>query len=228
MKQSRTQKHVRRESTGRPHDAATARDGKSAWRTPQRHASDRSQARLRQILNKQQRILRPSELAAYLSAALQHDPELVAYLALGAFAGLRDREMQGLIWSMIEPDEIQVPKAYSKSRSARIIPVNPALRSWLTAIPRGRSWEPAVPNDFRKRVQDLRRQLASTHAKPALPWAADCLRHSHLNYRFFEAGMTGKRPAISPRKSARAMADHLDFAAYWSIRPAASTTQERI
>jgi integrase len=75
-------------------------------------------------------IFTPKELGWMLSSAR---PEIVPFVALGAFAGIRSREIQRLDWADINlaTGYITVSQGKAKTRGRRIIPILPALRAWL-------------------------------------------------------------------------------------------------
>jgi integrase len=74
-------------------------------------------------------IFTPDEMARLLEVAR---PEIIPFLALGAFAGLRHREIVRLDWQEILPSGyIEVKKAKSKVRSRRLVPITGNLAKWL-------------------------------------------------------------------------------------------------
>ena len=75
-------------------------------------------------------IYSPAELQEILSCA----PEgLIAFLVLGAFAGIRHAEIQRLAWRDIRlaDDLIEIRAAKAKTASRRTIPITPNLKAWL-------------------------------------------------------------------------------------------------
>ena len=83
-------------------------------------------------------IFRPEELARVLAAA---DDNLIPFLAIGAFAGLRHAEIQRLDWSEVRLEDgfIEVKAGNAKTASRRLVPITDNLR----ILCRGRS--PAAP-----------------------------------------------------------------------------------
>src|SRR5262249_40500723 len=59
--------------------------------------------------------------------------ELVPYLSIGLFAGLRSAELQRLDWSEVDFDSglIEVTAAKAKTASRRFVKIEPNLREWL-------------------------------------------------------------------------------------------------
>jgi len=114
----------------------------------------------------------PDALARLLAAA--EDPRMVAYLTLGAFAGLRTAEILRIDWEHIRADHIDVRAENSKTRQRRLVPVLPALSSWLDPI---RSTG---------RVCDwygLQKPLGRLAKRAGVAWVHNGLRHSFGTYR---------------------------------------------
>ncbi len=75
-------------------------------------------------------IYRPEEMARIKKAA---KPELVPFLAIGAFAGLRSAEIERLDWSEVNLEDgiIEVKGSKAKTASRRIVPISENLKKWL-------------------------------------------------------------------------------------------------
>src|SRR4029450_5403864 len=76
-------------------------------------------------------ILSVNEAARLLEAAAA--PDVLPYIAIGLFAGLRTAELERLDWSEIdfESDLIEVTAAKSKTAQRRFVTLQPNLREWL-------------------------------------------------------------------------------------------------
>lgn len=84
-------------------------------------------------------IFSPAEAEAVLRAAYEREPRLVAYLAVGIFAGLRPQnELARLDWSDInlETGKITVTRSTSKTDRVRHVDIQPNLRAWLECVPK--------------------------------------------------------------------------------------------
>jgi site-specific recombinase XerD len=75
-------------------------------------------------------ILNVWELTQYLTHARN---EMIPFLAIGAFAGLRTAEIQRLDWSEVHYEDrfIEVKAGKSKTASRRIVPMSANLATWL-------------------------------------------------------------------------------------------------
>jgi integrase len=114
------------------------------------------------------------ELRALLEAA---KPDVIPMLAIGAFAGLREAEIERLDWSEIDlaRGHIEVTAAKAKSARRRIIPIQPNLSAWLAPF-QGKSG-PVVPVGARKKLLKARRESGLAR------WPRNGLRHSFASYR---------------------------------------------
>ena len=105
-------------------------------------------------------------------------PEMVPYLAIAAFAGLRKAEIERLDWSEINLSDrvITVTAAKAKTASRRLAPVSDNLFRWLSPYEQraGR----VVPYD------NVSKQLTEVLApKAGVTWKRNALRHSFISYR---------------------------------------------
>jgi integrase len=136
-------------------------------------------------------IYRPAELAALLSNS---SGELVPFLAIGAFAGLRSSEILRLDWADVKIENgsscivVQRGKVKKRGKSRRVVPMTENLKAWITphAKKSGPVWEHSQPLLYRG-LQDLvpAAQAALQKENPAakLEWKPNALRHSFISYR---------------------------------------------
>lgn len=122
-------------------------------------------------------IFTPEELSKLLNVAR---PELIPFLALGAFAGIRHAEIKRLEWPDIDFAQgcIQVRASHSKTKIRRLIPMSNALREWLR--PHVRESGPVVP------FANMSKQLLWLAEKAGVIWRHNALRHSFISYRVAE------------------------------------------
>ena len=119
-------------------------------------------------------ILSVDQAAALLHGAAGRAPELVPYLALGLFAGIRPAELARLDAGCIGHEYVRLDASATKTEDARTVTIRPNLRAWLEAFPPS---GPLVARTARNRLLALRRSLG-------VPWPRDCMRHSFATYAY--------------------------------------------
>jgi integrase len=118
-------------------------------------------------------ILTVAETARLLEAA---DAELIPFIAIGAFAGLRRAELERLDWAEVDLENglITVLAVKAKSARRRFVKIRENLAKWLApyAIHRGA----VMPNNCRKMLEATRTAAGIRH------WPNNALRHSFASY----------------------------------------------
>jgi integrase len=129
------------------------------------------------LIDKAPEIFAVDELRALLEAAQRTEPSVLPMLAIGAFAGLREAEIQRLDWSEVDlaRGHIEVKAAKAKSARRRIVPIQPNLAAWLR--PYSGLTGHVVPESARGKCGRVRKT-----AKLAR-WPKNGLRHSYSSYR---------------------------------------------
>src|SRR5206468_4843639 len=169
-------------------------------------------------------ILTVEETAQLLESAA---PELVPYIAIGAFAGLRRAELERLDWREIDLHAglIEVTAKKAKSARRRFVRVQPNLAKWLQ--PYRQLSGNVTPPKYRE-LLDAAREAAGIEQ-----WPHNALRHGFASYhlaRFndaaalaLELGHTNSnlvfqhyRQLVKPKKAK----------CYWSLVP--SSTAQKI
>jgi integrase len=109
-------------------------------------------------------------------------PELIPFLSVGAFAGLRSSEICRLDWKEIGIGEngnyIEVKAATAKKTGKRrLIPIQTNLRTWLKPFRKkqGKIW-PFSPYYVYRLLDDV-------ETKAKVKWEDNVLRHSYISYR---------------------------------------------
>ena len=147
---------------------------------------------------------KPTDITIYspweVTQFLNHSrPEMVPFLAIGAFAGLRSAEIERLDWSEVHLADkfIEIKAAKAKTASRRIVPITGNLAKWLKdhAKDEGR----VVPFDNVNKqigwlVEDTNLALKETAEKDGkdpekaknVKWKKNALRHSFISYRVAE------------------------------------------
>jgi integrase len=164
-------------------------------------------------------ILTVTETARLLEAA---SPELLPYLAIGAFAGLRRAELERLDWSEIDFDSrlIEVKAEKSKTAQRRFVTMQPNLREWLLPLRKHKgNVTPAL--GFRESFEQAR------EAAGIAEWPDNALRHSFASYHlshFKNAASTalelGHHDSRITFAHYRELVKRKEGERYWSIRPA--------
>ena len=161
------------------------------------------------------------ELRALLESAT---PDVIPMLAIGAFAGLREAEIERLDWSEIDlaRGHIEVLARKAKSARRRIIPIQPNLAAWLAPLQRKSG--PVVPAGARKKL------LAARKAAELVKWPRNGLRHSFASYRLAAIHdaprVSTKLGHTSPQmlySTYREVVRPEEAERYWKIAPAAKT-----
>jgi integrase len=109
------------------------------------------------------------------------NPQLVPFIAIGGFAGLRSSEIERLEWSDVRFDSdciiVQKGKVKKRGKSRRMAPMLPNLKKILKSFTKeqGRVWPHSHPY-----LYELMRDSAS---KAGLTLKDNALRHSFVSYR---------------------------------------------
>jgi integrase len=134
-------------------------------------------------------IFTPEELDALLTVRLpkpfvRASAQLLPFLAIGAFAGLRSAEIDRLEWQDVKfsTGYIVVEKGKAKTATRRIVPMSDNLKAWLQpyAKTRGKVW----PHGHAY----LYEVLQATAKAAKVPWKQNALRHSFISYRVADTG----------------------------------------
>jgi integrase len=122
-------------------------------------------------------ILTVEQLAALLEAA---SPEILPYIAIGAFAGLRAKELERLDWRDISFEENEIAIGSENKTGERHVDIVPNLREWLL-LHRKHSGKVA-PDNFYRQFEQTRRVAG------IVPWPDNALRHSYGSYHLKHFG----------------------------------------
>lgn len=167
-------------------------------------------------------ILTPQQAARLLEHADKH--QLLPYVAIGLFAGLRSAELHRLDWSAVKLSErcIIIGAEVAKKRSRRVVEINDTLASWLAvcAKPAGK----VVP------LYNLTRSMHKlATAAGFAKWPHNALRHSFASYHLAKHGdatktafQMGNDPVVV-HQSYKALVSNGDVERYWNLLPAADT-----
>jgi integrase len=187
-------------------------------------ANPAARAAKAKVVGQAPEILSVSEAASLLEAAT---PDVLPYIAIGLFAGLRRAELERLDWSEIDFDSglIEVTAQNSKTAQRRFVTMQPNLRDWLLPL-RQHKGNVTPQNCFRELFEEARAAARITE------WPDNALRHSFASYHlahFKNAASTalevGHHDSRITFAHYRELVKPKDAERYWSIRPA---TTEKI
>ena len=185
-------------------------------------------------------IYTPGEVEAVLREANATEPELLPYLAVALFAGIRPDayhgEMVKLEWAHVDLEEksIDLPASITKKKRRRSIPIEPVLADWLqhcivrNGITAGRVC-PAIGTQLRDRLRGiferagvLRKQDATRHSFASY-WLAEHRNEDELALRLGHSGGT----EILHRHYHRATSTR-EAKKFWSLTPANVLTGAKV
>jgi len=139
---------------------------------------------------------RPTELRLMLDKAA---PEMAVIIALQAFGGLRLQEALRLAWHDVwhVPGSIEISSAKSKTRSRRLVEINPILAAWLKPHRQNEGPVTSLTLDaFTWQLIQLRKRLK-------IPSRKNGLRHGFLSAHYAihqnenqTAALAGTSPAM--------------------------------
>jgi integrase len=163
-------------------------------------------------------ILTVTQAACLLESA---GPDILPYITIGMFAGLRSAELHRLDWREIDFESglIEVTARKSKTAQRRFVTIQPNLREWLLPV-RKREGSVTPSSSFRQLFEQARKAAGITD------WPENALRHSFASYHmahFKNAASTSLelghhnsritfahyRELVKPKEAER----------YWEIKP---------
>ncbi len=119
--------------------------------------------------------------------ATEGDPQLVAWLVLCGFAGLRAEEAERLDWSDIDFDHkaIDIRPAVSKTRQGRDVELEDNAIQWLRPIARDKGRILQLQFAAKQKVRNFKAGLG-------FDWPGNGLRHSYGTYHLYRGMDAGK------------------------------------
>ena len=186
-------------------------------------------------------ILTVKDAAALLDVTRDKDCEMLAYIAIGLFAGLRRSELCALEWSEIDRKArtIEVKGVKAKTRQRRIVSVSRALSAWLAVAPKTPRPAPSRNEDVcGERLKNLyseERDESGTILREAIVslWPHNALRHSFGSYHYARhrdenqtAAEMGNSPAMVFRHY-RAVVTPNAAAKFWNLLPSTAANVVR-
>ncbi|QHI68424.1 site-specific integrase [Tichowtungia aerotolerans] len=130
-------------------------------------------------------IYTPKEVKAIFKQAEELHPDLVPYLALAFFAGVRPEEITRLGWKDVDLNlgEIHIRADQSKTRSARIVTMPENLKAWLL------KYRKKDGKIFPYSATTLKRWRVKVYQKAEAPSIQDGARHTFATFCFALEGL---------------------------------------
>jgi len=127
-------------------------------------------------------IFTPEHLRILLDHAAATHPEILAFIAIGAFAGIRSQEIERLRWQDVRFDSgaITLEAQITKGARRRVVDMEPCLDAWLRSVRRPSG--PIVSRGFQTstRFKAFKKRVAD--APFGVAWVHNGLRHSFASY----------------------------------------------
>ncbi len=140
---------------------------------------------LPKIINSKPLIWTPAEFSEILNSTRS---QLIPYLAIAGFAGVRTQEIHNLDWSQIDLDrkQIKIDSAQAKTRARRIVPLCDAATAWLK--PHQKSEGKVVHYSYAGKhsiviSRDIMRRREIDGVNSKFIWKRNGLRHSFISYQ---------------------------------------------
>lgn len=144
-------------------------------------------------------IYTPDELTKLLSKA---DKRLMPYMAIGAFAGLRQAEIMRLDWTEVGDEFIEVTAEKAKTKVRRLVPIKPNLAAWIKNARKNDGPVCAFGN--------VVNQLMKLSKAAKVAWKKNALRHSYISYRVAECADVGRVAEESGNSAAIIRSNYLE------------------
>ena len=181
-------------------------------------------------------IYKPQELEVMLNRLSELKPELLPFVAIGAFAGVRPAEMLRLTWDNIDFEQglIEVGAQKAKTAQRRHIPIQPNLAAWLEPY-KGNEGALFSIEKIQPTIRDnVKSPVIHSDGKqePGIPWKKNALRHSYGSYRLpilknanEQALEMGNSPGVIFRHY-RELVKPAEAVKFWAIMPPADYAEK--
>lgn len=171
----------------------------------------------------------PEEMIRLLAAASE---EILPFIAIAGFAGLRHAEISRLEWQDIDLEEgfIEVRAEKSKTHTRRIVPIKPNLAAWLKPISKKSGKVIPFANITKQLAKVVQRTRNLGKGIEPVQWKHNALRHTYISARVAECGdvprvadEAGNSPQIIRTNYLKRIRP-AQAAAWFAIMPECSTT----
>jgi len=139
------------------------------------------------------------DVESLLRTAANHCPEMLAYLTICLFAGIRPTECRRLRWDKINFDtkRIQIDASVSKTKQERYVDMSDNLMAWLVPYRQNEGMIFFSGSSFK-----------TIRAKSKIQWKSDCMRHSFGTYHVKLYENAGKTALQMGHKNTGILFDH--------------------
>ena len=178
-----------------------------------------SKVRMAKTSEPAKEILSLEDVQKVLRQAERARPDLVPYLALAFFTGIRSEELTRLDPEKVKAHFIMLQGEVTKKHRARSVRIRPNLRAWLDAYPA----RVIAPLSERNRYRAIQKICEAA----GVAWKSNCARHSFASYAFEETGGDANKVAAEMGEKDvgvffrhyRGLVHPGDGAKYFSIMP---------
>jgi integrase len=180
-----------------------------------------------QVTLKPPEIFSVEQATSLLRAAVEHpELELLPYIAIGLFAGLRPTEMTRLDWANVRLDQrvILVNAEASKTSQKRFVEISDNLLAWLQPI--ARESGPVAPSGLKRRVASACYKTRDYEHGKIEEWPRDGMRHSYASYHLAKHQNAPQTSLQMGHTSPQMLFNHYrnlvlaaDAERYWKVTP---------
>jgi len=170
-------------------------------------------------------ILTANEMARLLGAALSLRKDLVAPLALKAFAGIRTSELLRLTWGEIKNSAVHIERRKAKTKRARNIAHQSPLPAWLKAVKLAEKTGSAFVVQMQEKP--FHQGIAVLAKAAGVKVGSNALRHSFGTYYYHKhkngpqtAYLMGNSVGVVERDYLHYAPEEEDVDLWWRITPA--------
>jgi integrase len=171
-----------------------------------------------QIAGKAPKVLTVNQARGLMDLCAKKAKPMLAYMALGLFAGIRPEELKKLNWSKIDMrrGRVMIDHDVAKVRQWRIVQLEATAKAWLKLCEPKHG--PIAP-----KVTTLRRMRRALRDKLQMEWPQDVLRHTAASYllaKHKDAGKVALMLGNSPRVLLTNYRNLVtDWRKFWAVRP---------
>jgi len=182
---------------------------------------------------KEVEVLDPESVQRMLEYTLKNDLELLPFLVLGFFTGIRPEELLLVQWEDLHlaSRDINLRPSVSKTRTSRFPVLSDNSIAWLEAyrLAGGRTCGPII--DLKEDAMYSRRQKIRL-AVGVTEWAQDCMRHSFCSYWMAAGKGVEQLLLVAGHENPRTLRKHYhrgvtksEAEKFWSIVPPSDLPQ---